>query len=351
MVLSVGIALAQQPRYTDGPYVFESDTKQYVSYASGDAHNLETHMLQMDPPASSFKVFVNDEVIDTFDVHIHTPAKEVDQYQEPEKLVAISDIEGNFTAFRKLLMVANVMNEKAEWIYGKGHLVLLGDFMDRGVQVTQCLWLAYELERQAALAGGKVHFVIGNHENMNLRGNDKYVSLRYTELARKMKTDYENLWGAHTVLGAWLRSKNCVVKIGNTLFLHGGISPYLLDQKLNLSTINALARKYYGYRHAREIQEAYPVFSTSKGPMWYRGYFKEPISQKQINRITSYFDVDHIAVGHTIQTKIKTYYKNKVIAIDTPHKKYLTKGKLQVLIKSEDNFYVLHQTGKKKILF
>ena len=125
LVLSVGLALAQQPRYNDGPYVFEYDSKQYVLYASGDAHNLETHMMQMDPPARSFKVFVNDEVIDAFDVHVHTPAKEVDQYQDPEKLVAISDIEGNFTAFRKLLMAANVMNEKAEWIYGEGHLVLL----------------------------------------------------------------------------------------------------------------------------------------------------------------------------------------------------------------------------------
>lgn len=351
MLMGFGAAFAQQPRYTDGPYVFNTNDQQYVLYASGTAHKLTPHMMQMEPPTDRFTVYVDDPVIDSFEVRIHAPKPTVSVYEEPSKLFAVSDIEGNFEAFRKLLIAGDVINEKAAWTFGTGHLVLVGDFMDRGDQVTQCLWLVYELERQAELAGGKVHFVIGNHENMNLRGNDKYVRLKYTELARQMKSDHENMWGVHTVLGAWMRTKNTAVKIGNTLYVHGGISPEFLLENVNLDQLNSIAKKYYGQKHAREIREAYPVFSTSTGPLWYRGYFKNPIGQRQLNKITSFYDINHIVVGHTIQTKIKTYYKNKVIAIDTPHKKNLLQNKLEALLKQEGEFFVLCQSGKKKKLF
>lgn len=341
-----------QTDYTDGPYVFESNGQQYVLYTSGSTiQEITPHMLHMVPPSDSFSVYVDDEIIDSITVQLYTSKPEKPVYDEPSKVFAISDIEGNFEALRKLLMAGGVIDEKGTWIFGTGHLVLLGDFMDRGDQVTQCLWLIYELERQAYIEGGKVHFVIGNHENMNLRGSTRYVQLKYMELARQIKVDYEHLWGAHTVLGAWLRTKNCTVKIGNTLYVHGGISPEFLEKNLDLNQINKIAKEYYGHKHARQIQEAYPVFSTSTGPLWYRGYFKNPVGQKQINQITSFYDVDHIVVGHTIQTKIRTYYRNKVIAIDTPHKKYLPNNKLTALFKSNDTFYVLHQTGDKKMLF
>lgn len=349
-LFTISLAFAQ-PRYSDGPYVFESNNEQYVLYASGaSVQELTPHMLHMTPPSDSFSVYVDDAIIDSITVHLHTPVVEQSTYEEPSKLIAISDIEGNFEAFRKLLMTGGVMDENGTWTFGTGHLVLVGDFMDRGDQVTQCLWLVYELERQASIEGGKVHFVVGNHENMNLRGKTKYVRLKYTELARQMKVDYEHLWGAHTVLGAWLRTKNCAVKIGNTMYVHGGISPEFLQEKLSLSQVNQVARTYYGHKHAKEIQESYPLFSST-GPLWYRGYFKDPISQKQLNKICAFYDVEHIVVGHTIQTKIKTYYKNKVIAIDTSHKKLLPKNNLQALYKEQDKCYVLYQTGEKKLLF
>ncbi len=45
-----------------------------------------------------------------------------------------------------------------------------GDMFDRGDQVTECLWLVYALEETAKAAGGYVHFILGNHELMNLQG-------------------------------------------------------------------------------------------------------------------------------------------------------------------------------------
>jgi len=345
-------SFGQQLNYSDGPYVFVDDNKQYILYTEGNDEQFSPKIVQADPPVKEVMVYVNNPaVIDSFQVQLYTPKPTFSSYEEPSKLFAISDIEGNFEAFWRMLLAAKVINKQAEWTFGEGHLVLVGDFMDRGDQVTQCLWLVYELERQAEIAGGKVHFVVGNHENMNLRGNDKYVRIKYLELARQMKMDHKNLWNENTVLGAWMRSKNCAVKIGNTLYVHGGISPELVEENLTLDQINSIAKKYYGDKYAKETKEAYPIFSSSTGPLWYRGYFKNPIGQKQLNRISSIYNVDHIVVGHTLQTKIKTYYRNKVLAIDTSHKKNLPKGKLNALFKKNNTFYVLHQSGEKEELF
>ena len=57
------------------------------------------------------------------------------------------------------------------WIFGTNQLVIIGDVFDRGVDVLPIYWLIYKLEKEAEDAGGKVTFLIGNHETMVL-GND-----------------------------------------------------------------------------------------------------------------------------------------------------------------------------------
>ena len=91
----------------------------------------------------------------------------------------ISDIEGNFGAFRKLLQGNRVIDENFNWTYGKDHLVLVGDFVDRSTMVTEVLWLIYSLEEKAKAAGGYVHYILGNHEIMNMSDELDYVQERY----------------------------------------------------------------------------------------------------------------------------------------------------------------------------
>ncbi len=92
-------------------------------------------------------------------------------HAQPEKVFVVSDIEGNFEALTDLLRAAGVVDEKLRWAFGNGHFVFLGDLLDRGSQVTECLWLLYDLEAQAEAAGGVSHFVLGNHEVMNFVGD------------------------------------------------------------------------------------------------------------------------------------------------------------------------------------
>ena len=163
-------------------------------------------------------------------------------YNTSEKIFAISDIEGDFDKFIQLLQRNNIIKNNLEWNFGKGHLVLLGDYFDRGDDVTAVLWLCYKLEQEAEKQGGKVHFMLGNHEQMNLQGSVKYVQGKYQALAQKLNIPYKELYGKNSELGRWLRTKNAIIKINNLLFTHGGISPNFikLHETIEITNQNTL---------------------------------------------------------------------------------------------------------------
>lgn len=274
-------------------------------------------------------------------------------YSIPEKLLALSDIEGNFDAFRKLLVSNKVIDSEYNWIFGKGHLVLAGDMFDRGDQVIECLWLIYSLEEKARVAGGYVHFVLGNHEIMNLSGNIRYVQLKYINNSKLFKHDYsKDLFGVNSELGKWLRTKNIIEKIGDLLFVHAGISKEVCNLPLSLEEMNELARPFYDNDSLarKSTNKALALlFNTRLSPFWYRSYYLEDslrigvgpnkldttykTSVGVIDSILAKYDVTRIITGHTIYKGdnnygkyISVHYSGKVINLDTRHANGYSEG-------------------------
>ena len=50
------------------------------------------------------------------------------EYKTEQKLIAISDAEGGFKGFRDFLLAHKVITDCLCWAFGKGHLVLVGEF-------------------------------------------------------------------------------------------------------------------------------------------------------------------------------------------------------------------------------
>ena len=165
------------------------------------------------------------------------PSSEL-SYPGTEKLLAISDFEGNFDAMFDLLLANNVINQKLKWTFGTGHFVIVGDMVDRGTNVVPLFWLIYKLEAEAELAGGKLHYVLGNHEKYLLDGIIGSVADKYYGTFRSTDMSQRELWSEKTVLGRWLRSKPVLLKIGDNLFVHGGISPEVLKTNPTLDSID-----------------------------------------------------------------------------------------------------------------
>ena len=86
---------------------------------------------------------------------------------------------GNFDCFQSLLRAAGVIDSTYHWTLADGHLVVIGDVMDRGVDVMPIFWLLYELEGEAQQAGGTVSFLLGNHETLVLKTNKNYKNFLF----------------------------------------------------------------------------------------------------------------------------------------------------------------------------
>ncbi len=245
----------------------------------------------------------------------------------PDKIFAMSDVEGNFNTVTHMFKTHGVIDNDLNWHFGKNQLVIIGDVFDRGNHVTELLWLLYRLETQAKAQGGAVHMVIGNHEMMNLQNDLRYVEPKYTAFAKLVAAQhhlsYAQLFDEHSELGRWLRSKNAVIKIGDYLFAHGGMSIAMLEQKLALSTINQTLRGAID-KPKTQRNELEKLLFGRNGPMWYRGYFmplpnSPMINDQDLSKVLAFYNAKAIAVGHTIVDKPMSRYNGKVIAVDVKH--------------------------------
>ncbi len=277
-------------------------------------------------------------------------------YQTTGKILAISDIEGSFTKLYPFLRNHGVMNDSLQWTFQNNHLVLLGDYFDRGNNVTACLWLIYKLESEAKRAGGGVHFILGNHEQMNLAGSVNYVSPRYLALAQALKIPYKELYSAQSELGKWLRTKNTIEKINGYLFCHGGLNPQILSYKISLEVINSRIRTTLGMSQEETRFSKSPIdafLAGQKGPLWYRGYFqgyKEAYTQAtqlQIDSLLGYYQAEKIIVGHTIVPAIQPLYQNKVLGIDVLRSNPTGQNPPSALLIENQHFYAVDEQGRK----
>ncbi|MBS9463923.1 metallophosphoesterase [Flagellimonas sp. 389] len=284
-------------------------------------------------------------------------------YEAQDKILVTSDIEGNFNTFYSLLLGNKVMDKNYNWIYGKGHLVICGDMFDRGTEVLPSLWLLYKLEQEAERAGGKVHYILGNHDVMNLYLDIRYVDEKYIDLARIVsgieddhKKAYRFLMSEKNELVKWIKSKNAVEKIGNNLFLHGGISEELVNTGLSIEDINTIVRKNLEHNPIKKptSDEASKLVFSSMGPFWYRGLIKnsgskyQKIKETALDRILGFYAVEHIIIGHTIVAdEVTSDFNGKVIRVDIKHPKEKFTGKSHVLLIENGKYYKVSDTGKR----
>lgn len=331
----------------DGPHVFyHGDTvfvKQVIKKDTAFVPQIDTFYSR--EAIDQLQVRFEDASLG-FTIHLKPQLQTSTAISGPAKrIMAISDIEGNFVAFKGLLVANQVIDEHYNWVFGDGHLVLVGDFFDRGLNVTECLWLIYDLEQKAEQFGGQVHFILGNHEIMNLSGNYRYVRNKYLDNTFLIQENYKS-WYSNTELGRWLRTKNIAEKIGPILFVHGGLSLDLLNLQLPLDSLNSLSRPYYDRSElARTSSNATlkTIFENPTSPFWYRGYIRETANQNEIDQALSQYSVQNIVVGHTIVPEIRTFYEQKVIGIDVKH----SAGINQALWIEDGHLFRVDLTGAK----
>ena len=346
------------------------------------------------------------------------PAMAADVGKTPDRVIAVGDVHGSYEGLLTILRTTGLIDAQDRWSGGNAILVQTGDLTDRGANVRQVFDLLRRLQGEAAAAGGGVITLLGNHEIANLL---TVFSPEYTEPAvfaevvaafadgkseKKQRealrrhsrwssrypgcgTGDEDIWLAEHPpgtmeyiealsprgrYGEWLRSFPAVAKIGDTVFLHGGLSPALEEMGFDtVDGINArVAEELAAHDRVREwlernrlvergatltemlcavdselykrteggpigggpesefvaalraVRASLPsagwLTNHTDGPLWFRGYahWSDEEGAAALPRLRDVFGVDHFVVGHTPQPgKINARFDGGVFLIDT----------------------------------
>ncbi|MCJ7458789.1 MAG: metallophosphoesterase [candidate division Zixibacteria bacterium] len=337
---------------SDGPYVFwETDTSVIVFYLCNEDMLIQTFS---GADTLRFHGFCKDSAIEYF-IPVSAPHPEPYIINHVPRILAISDIHGEYELLVKFLKESGVIDDSCQWKWEDGHLVIIGDIFDRGDRVTECLWFIRQLESEAERSGGDVHYLIGNHELMVLSGDTRYIHEKYLKgIVNKTKIKYEDLFSPEMELGRWLRSKNTVIKINDIIFVHAGLSPPLINKNLSLADINNIVRGSIDLRSNQLVfNELANFLFGGKGPFWYRGYHYEmensylKASLSEVESILNYYKASAIVVGHTEIDQVLGLYGNRIIAIDVPTEEL---GSLQGLLWKNGEFYRVTGKGDHQLI-
>jgi len=331
----------------DGPHVYWQDDTTAIVFYLCDGEVAKRAFQVAD--TLRFEGFCTDRATE-YVIPARAPEIEPHVFDDAPRILTVSDIHGEYEYLVEFLQVAGVIDEDLRWNWGDGHLVVDGDTFDRGDKVTECLWLLYRLEREAKAEGGRVHFVLGNHELMVMLGDNRYINEKYTNgIVRSTRIKHEDLYGPQMELGRWLRSKHAVIKVNDILFVHGGMPPEAIERGLSLDDINGTLRRTADLRsYEIAFSDTVKFLLRGDGPLWFRGYHgalegRYPeTSREQIDAILETYDAKAIVVGHSEHDQVEALHDGKAFRIDVPVK---TLESFQGLLWEDGRFYRVIGTG------
>lgn len=318
-----------------------------------------------------------------------------------KRIVAVGDLHGDYENFIKILKGTGLIDEEKHWIAGKTHFVQIGDVMDRGNYAKEIFDLLMKLEKEAEEAGGKVHMLIGNHEEMNITGIAfdysgyitprqfvSFVSEKYREKEEKkirkedkgnpaekagtnssLNSEMEAHWekvinmarnntqnqdrreyikNFNEKYGNWILEHNVVIKINDIIFVHGGISEKFSKKKLqeiNDRTRIELTDIRRAIINSRPTNIRREIVWEPDSPYWYRdlAIMSEENFKDDVDRILNNIEAQYMVIAHTpmriINEDHMKRFDGKIWIIDTGISK-IYGGYLSALIIENGKFIV-----------
>ncbi len=348
------------------------------------------------------------------------------RFKDVERIVAVSDIHGAYGALVETLRKAKVIDDHQAWSGGSTHLVITGDLLDRGPGSRMVMDLVMRLEKEARMAGGRVHQLLGNHEVMNLIGDLRYVAgeeyaafsdtesveerkLWYQRFRQRQPADidesvtrakfeekapsgyfgHRQAFGPAGLYGKWLLEKPIMIVINDTVFVHGGLPPYVAENGLegvNRTLKNDLANYVasraaltdagmispldgfrelprllasllesgkieagleYAARAAIDLSKS--PLNNSAGPTWYRGTAacSKFVEGDVLNAALAKLDASRVVIGHTPTgtRRVEKRMNGRVIMIDTGMLKSHYNGSGNALVITDGEIRSINQEG------
>jgi hypothetical protein len=297
--------------------------------------------------------------------------------QQPQRIIAVGDLHGDYQAWTAIARAAGLTDTRGHWAGGRTILVQLGDVTDRGPNSLKIIRNLQQLQKEAPRKGGQVIVVLGNHEAMNLLGDYRYttpgeysaftddqsaarrdrvyelnqasIEAAYRAKDPKLSSDaikqqwmaatplgwveHKLAWAPSGELGKWAEHNPAVAKVGDTLFVHGGLSAEYAP--LGIAEINRRAAA--AMAAADDSPES--ILNAPLGPLWYRGLAgrdpdaeaarpvanaaPRPSIDQELTAVLAATGAKRIVIGHTpILSGIAILEGGRLVRIDTGISRY-----------------------------
>ncbi|MDR1724174.1 MAG: metallophosphoesterase [Tannerella sp.] len=321
LLASLSVAAQVEPNQPDGPYIFYTDTGTViVTVATDGLIHTEVYRDGL-PPDFSFEVCstapeAGKDAPSRFKVRLRKDYKRIDCVRPaPDSLLVISDPHAKWTPFTSILKAQGVVDENLKWKYGKNELMIIGDIFDRGDDATTIFWFVYKLQQEAREAGGEVHFLYGNHEEMELRDatscyRNGYLFKKYIALSEAYfgdSTHYgSRFFGVDTELGRWLMRCNTIQKIGADLFVHAGLNEEFYRLNYSPAEVNSRVSAEMFNPSRKSDTTGLLAAGAKGGVLWYRGMISgfnpesaPPLPVETLHKLLRRYKAERVIVGHT----------------------------------------------------
>lgn len=239
------------------------------------------------------------------------------EYEYNNRIVIVGDIHGDIRRFKDILIDAKVINKNIEWIAEPKDTIVIqmGDQVDsinrdqsleewEVLPDVEMIYFTNLLNKIALSKGGRVISLIGNHELMNIIGNYSYVSQKSLNNNNHKRQELFKPGGA---LSAILGQRPLVVKIGQLLFCHAGLTldhlNILTKYNKDVSYINTIWKNFIKSNAVlMEDKEIFDkVILDNDGILWTRDLNEGDDIVKLLGKLGCIY----MFVGHTVVDSVK----------------------------------------------
>ena len=274
-----------------------------------------------------------------------------------KRIVAIGDIHSDFIALYKCLLKAKVINKNGEWIGKNTYVVQIGDILDGGGRGNKELdfigeeffiieYLNY-LDKEAKKKGGRVIRLLGNHELMNIfEPNTRYLTKNSIKMFGSLENRINSLKYNKNGCFRLIHNSSVLLRIGDWLFVHGGLLPHHLSgkyKKMNYNnSIDDINNKFYNIFNTNNSCIDCDLLFYDNDSIFYNRVYSNDEDNKYakqcMNKVKRKLNIKGMVVGHSVQHNINK--KNDVWRIDIGLSKSFNKKNNYNVLEILDNHKV-----------